>query len=200
MKIVPKNQNVPLDEVRADDAFEQVVEALDQPLEKVLCAAGNLRHPARGDLGKDDEADGDDPRNHHRVRDRKTEGPGDFDSTLRKAVLHGFGQREQDRVEGAHAGMRLSTAHAMRSAARRSAGMRGATREAPRSPVRFVLTSSGIPDALRDAGGAGRLASGAAARPPPAAAHLAAVHVSPAAGTAAANLRTPAICGRKGVS
>ena len=99
--------------MRADDAFEKAVEALDQPLEKVLCAAGNLLHPARRDLGKDNEAEGDDPRDHHRIRDRKAKWPGDFDRLLRETVFHGLRQREEDGVEGGHSVMRLSTGHAM---------------------------------------------------------------------------------------
>jgi hypothetical protein len=72
----------PLHEVRTNDAFEQVVEAFDHPLEKVLSAAGYLRHPARRDLSERDEADGDHPRNHHRVGDRKAEGSRDFHRAL----------------------------------------------------------------------------------------------------------------------
>ena len=80
----------PLDQVGADDAFEQAVEALDQPLEKVLRPAGNLRHVPRRELAK-------------RIRPRATiqvttielvigepERPADFDRALREAVLDGL--------------------------------------------------------------------------------------------------------------
>ena len=39
MKIVAKNQKVSLDQVRTDDAFEEIVEPFDQPLQEVLRAA-----------------------------------------------------------------------------------------------------------------------------------------------------------------
>ena len=38
MKTLAKNQNVCRDQMRADEAFEEAVEALDQPLEEVLRA------------------------------------------------------------------------------------------------------------------------------------------------------------------
>ena len=99
----------PLHQVRPDDAFEQVVEAFDQPLEKVLRAAGHLRHPARRELREDDEADGDDPRDDHRVGDRKTEGPAISTAFCGSPCSTGCRQREEDRGEGAHAA--TSTEH-----------------------------------------------------------------------------------------
>ena len=128
----------PLHEMLADDAFEQTVETLDQPLEKVLRPAGHLRHPARRDLSEDDEADGDEPRDHHRVGDRKTEGPPDFDGLLRDPVRHRFRQREDDRGERAHGVTPRSTAHAMAgrcAVARRHANSR-VSRRAARSSAR----------------------------------------------------------------
>ena len=113
MKMVREEPERPLDQVRADDALEQVVEALDQPLEKVLRAAGHLRHAPRRELREDDQADRDDPGHDHRVGDREPERPGDLDRLLREAVLHGLGQCEVRRVGGSHAWRGSSTVHAM---------------------------------------------------------------------------------------
>ena len=46
MKIVREEPERPLDQMRADDAFEKAVEAFDEPLEKVLRAVGHLLHAA----------------------------------------------------------------------------------------------------------------------------------------------------------
>ena len=87
MKIVAKNQNVLFDQVTADDAFEQAVEALEQPFQQVLRAARHLAHFPRRDLCKEDQAQRDDPRHDHGVGDRKAEEAADLDGFLRQAVL-----------------------------------------------------------------------------------------------------------------
>ena len=87
MKIVAKNQNVRSTRCAADDAFQKAVEALDQPFQEVLRAVRDLLHVARRELGEDDEAQGDDPGDHHGVGDRKAERPGDLDGLLRQAVF-----------------------------------------------------------------------------------------------------------------
>ena len=148
MKIVAKNQNVRSTRCVADDAFEQIVEALDHPLEKVLRPAGHLRHPARRDLSEDDEADGDDPRDHHRVGDRKAERSADFDRVLRQPVLHGLRQREEAGGEGTHAVAGLSTAHAIAGTARPGSGC--ATRaDHVETRAAWNVTGAGDPPASR---------------------------------------------------
>ena len=54
-----------LDELMADDALEEVVKALDEPLDEVLRAVGDFLHVTGGELGEDDDADGDDPCDDH---------------------------------------------------------------------------------------------------------------------------------------
>ncbi len=91
-----------LDQVPADDALEQTEEAFHEPFQKVLRAAGNLRHASRCHLGEHDEAHGDDPRHDHGVRDRKAEGPRDLDGVLRQAVFHRFQKTEAEKVDHVH--------------------------------------------------------------------------------------------------
>lgn len=54
-----------LDELMADHALEEIVEALDKPLDEVLRAVRHFLHITGGDLRKADDADGDNPRHHH---------------------------------------------------------------------------------------------------------------------------------------
>src|SRR5688572_392482 len=75
-----------LDQVAAEDAFEQRVQTLHEPLDKVLRATRYLCHPSRGELSKDDQPETDDPRDEHGVRNRKAEGAGDLERLLRQAV------------------------------------------------------------------------------------------------------------------
>ena len=107
-----KEPERPLDQMPADDALEEAVEAFHQPFQKVLGAAGNLGHASRRHLGEHDETHGDDPRHDHGIRDRKAEGPGDLDGVLRQAVFHRL-QRNRDRQ------CRSRSPRCMRSAARR---------------------------------------------------------------------------------
>src|SRR5205823_11565910 len=77
-----------LDKMVADDPFEETVEALDEPFQKVLRAVGNLLHRPRRVLSKENQRDCDDPHYDHRVGDRKAERPGDLDGLLRQAMFH----------------------------------------------------------------------------------------------------------------
>ena len=56
MKIVAKNQNVRLTRCRADDSFQKIVQALDQPFQEILRPVGNQLHVACRDPGKNDQA------------------------------------------------------------------------------------------------------------------------------------------------
>src|SRR6266850_2456612 len=56
-----------LHEVTADDVFQKIVQTLNQPFPKVLNPARDGRNPPRCDLGKNDDAGGDDPGHQHRV-------------------------------------------------------------------------------------------------------------------------------------
>ena len=87
MKIVREEPERPPDQVRTDDAFEEAVEALDEPLQEVLRAVRHLLHVPRRELREDDEADGDDPGDDHRVGDREAERPRDLDGPLRQVVF-----------------------------------------------------------------------------------------------------------------
>ena len=87
----------PPDQMRADDAFQEAVEALDQPLQKILRALRHLLHVPGRDLREDDEAQRDDPGDEHGVGDRETERPRDLQRFLREAVTLGGGG---DRVAG----------------------------------------------------------------------------------------------------
>ena len=92
MKIGPEEPERLVDQVAADDALEQPVERLDDPLHEVLRAAGDLRHPARRELREHDQADRDDPGDEHRVRHRKSKRVRDRQRTLRQAMFgHGRG-------------------------------------------------------------------------------------------------------------
>ena len=89
-----KEPERPLDQVPADDALEETVEAFHEPFQEVLRAARNLGHASRRQLGEHDEAEGDDPRHDHGIRDREAEGPPDLDGVLRQAVVFlGFARR-----------------------------------------------------------------------------------------------------------
>ena len=180
----------PLHQVRADDAFEQPVDAFDQPLEKVLRAARDLRHPPGRHLREDDQAGGDDPRHDHRVRDWKPERPADLDRTLRKAVLHRRGEREEDDVGGAHSAhaCQHGSCHARPASGRRTAAPIRFSRSAARrggstAPAR---ASSGIPDVLRDAGGIRRCRPARPSRTPCSCLEDRAAEARGEAGTAAA--------------
>src|SRR3954453_3405508 len=48
---IPKRE---FDQLRAEDSFEKAVEALNQPLQKILCPRRHLLHFARGELSKND--------------------------------------------------------------------------------------------------------------------------------------------------
>ena len=89
-----------LDQVRADDALEQAVDALDDPLQEVLRAARDLRHRLRRAAGEEDQPDRDDPRHDHRVGDRKSEGSRHLHGALREPVFRRrLCEREQQTVE-----------------------------------------------------------------------------------------------------
>jgi hypothetical protein len=69
-------------EVAANDVFEERVEAFDEPLQKVLRAARHLVHLPRRQTCEHDQAGGDDPRDEHRVGNRKPEHAPDLDGAL----------------------------------------------------------------------------------------------------------------------
>ncbi len=71
MKIVAKNQKVLLHQPRADDALQEVVQALDQPFPEVLRALGDILHAAGRHLRKDNQTQRHQPGHHHGVGDDK---------------------------------------------------------------------------------------------------------------------------------
>ena len=88
----------PVNQVPANDAFQETVEGLDEEFQEILRSVGHFLHGPGGDLGKEDEADGDDPHEDHGVGDREPERAGDLDGLLRQAML--LRRREGDGVEG----------------------------------------------------------------------------------------------------
>src|SRR5262249_59136557 len=70
-------------QMRTDDALEKAVEAFDQPFQEVLASFGYLLHVARGELRKDNEADGNDPGDDHRIGDGEPEWARDLYRALR---------------------------------------------------------------------------------------------------------------------
>ena len=170
MKIVPKNQNVRPHQVRADDAFEQSVQALDEPLQKVLRAARGtwlilrvaicaktMRPSATIHVTTMEFVIGKPERP---ARSRRPFAAGRAPPV--RLVRRG---RTECRGRSFSPGRLTSTAHATRPVGAR----RSLTRESPRRE-RFLVAgqnraldaSSGIPDVLRDAGG---IFDGPAARP-----------------------------------
>ena len=74
-------------QLRADEAFEKAVQALDQPFQKILRAVGDLLHVPGRHLCEEDEGERHQPSHDHRVGDRKTPRPGDLHGLLRQPVL-----------------------------------------------------------------------------------------------------------------
>ena len=58
-------------QIAADDVFEKIVKAFDEPFPKILCSRRHRFDVARGGLGKDNHSSRDDPGNEHRVRQDK---------------------------------------------------------------------------------------------------------------------------------
>jgi hypothetical protein len=52
-----------------NDFLQRVVQTFDQPFQEVLSLAGNTPHVPRRDSGKDDQDDGDNPTDDHRIGD-----------------------------------------------------------------------------------------------------------------------------------
>src|SRR5258708_23593060 len=78
----------PFDEVMANDAFEEVMQAFDHPFPEVLGACRDLFHVPRGYLGENDESQRYNPRDHHGISDGKPKRTGNFNRTLRQTMLH----------------------------------------------------------------------------------------------------------------
>jgi hypothetical protein len=60
-----------LDQFGTHDALQQPVQALDQPLPKILRAIGHGPDLPRGIAGEQDQAEGDHPGHHHGIRHRQ---------------------------------------------------------------------------------------------------------------------------------
>src|SRR4051812_35673551 len=59
------------DQIPADDAFEEIAQAFDQPFPEILSARGNLLNIAGGNLGKADQQQGNRPGHDSRTGDRQ---------------------------------------------------------------------------------------------------------------------------------
>jgi hypothetical protein len=66
----------------AEDAFQKLVKAFDQPLDKVLRPVRYLIHAARRQAREDNQERGHDPGHQHRVGDGESQGSGDFHGAL----------------------------------------------------------------------------------------------------------------------
>src|SRR5947208_15491712 len=76
-----------LNQMMADNAFEEIMQAFHHPLPKILCSFGDRLHVPRCNLGKDDQTQCYNPGNHDGVRDWESERPAYFDGFLREAVM-----------------------------------------------------------------------------------------------------------------
>ena len=76
----------PLDQMRADDSLQKVVQTFDQPFQEVLGPAGNTFHVARCDSGENYQGDGDNPADDHGIGDEAAP-MFNLDGGLRQAVL-----------------------------------------------------------------------------------------------------------------
>src|SRR5439155_6784239 len=86
------------DQVPANDAFQETVKGFDEEFQKILRSLGHFLHGPGGDMGKQYEADGDDPHDDHGVGDWEPERAGDLDGLLRQAML--LRRCEGDSIEG----------------------------------------------------------------------------------------------------
>ena len=93
-----KKPKRPLDQVRADDAFQKIVKTLDKPFQEILRSAGNTFHVPCCEPGKNDQPHRHDPAHDHRIGDREAEGAGDLDCLLRQGVFLRFSDRRKRRV------------------------------------------------------------------------------------------------------
>ena len=59
------------DQVRPDDAFEKLVKTLDQPFPEALCARRHVLNFSRGAAREQNQPQGDNPGDHHRVGDKE---------------------------------------------------------------------------------------------------------------------------------
>ncbi len=80
-----------LHQFTANDAFKEIAKAFDHELPEVLSAIGDILHVAGGDLGKNDQAQGDDPAHDHGVGNGKARDVGDLD---------GFGGKRMSSMSG----------------------------------------------------------------------------------------------------
>ena len=148
----------PVDQVRADDAFEQVVEALDRPtressarrrapalIRRVAICAKTIRPTATIHVTTIELVIG------------KPNGRPISTAFCGRPCSTGCDSAKKTGGEGAHAVAGLSTAHAIAGTAR-PIGMDAPLAQSRRDPCSMERhrrrTSSGIPDVLRDAGGA----------------------------------------------
>jgi hypothetical protein len=76
----------PLHQVRANDGFQKAVQALHEPFQQILRPAGHAFHIPRRAPGEDDQADGHDPTDDHRIGDEAAP-PLELDGRLRQTVL-----------------------------------------------------------------------------------------------------------------
>ena len=90
-----KKPERPLDQARADNAFQKIVQTPDEPFQKILRSGGNTFHVPCRDPGKNDQPHGHDPADDHRIGDREAEGAGDLNCLLWQAVFLRFSDRRR---------------------------------------------------------------------------------------------------------
>src|SRR6478736_3193943 len=78
--------------MRPNDSDHELVEALNQPFQEVLCTSGNLLHLSRRDLGKYNETERNDPADNHGIGYREIEWTGDLYCLGRQTVFLGLGR------------------------------------------------------------------------------------------------------------
>ena len=131
----------PPDQMRTDDAFEEAVEAFDEPLQEVLRAIRHLLHAPGRELREDDEAHGDDPGDEHGVGDREAERTRDLHGLLRQAMFlacrgrHRGAGSEDPRRHAARRHARRPSAHHVTGGLHRACQPAGATPRAGRGPA-----------------------------------------------------------------
>src|SRR5262249_14226696 len=76
-----------VDQTTAEDSFEKDIKTLNQPFPKILRSIRNSLHVPSSGLGKNDQAQCNDPAYDHRVADWEAEDAADLFRLLRKAVF-----------------------------------------------------------------------------------------------------------------
>ena len=67
-----------LEQARADDFFQKIVESPDEPFQKILRSARDTFHVPCCHPGENDQPERHDPAHNHRICDRETERDGRF--------------------------------------------------------------------------------------------------------------------------